>query len=82
VLPRIFDPFFTTKEVGEGTGLGLAIAHELVERHGGTIEVDTKVGTGTSFTVTLPRRMEPVRRDRPTTRTDRDRTDRDRPAVK
>src|SRR5204862_1833700 len=55
VLPRIFDPFFTTKEVGEGTGLGLAIVHELVERHGGTIDVQTVLGAGTTFTVTLPR---------------------------
>jgi two-component system, NtrC family, sensor kinase len=55
VLPRIFDPFFTTKEVGEGTGLGLAIVHELVERHGGTIDVHSEVGTGTRFLVTLPR---------------------------
>jgi two-component system, NtrC family, sensor kinase len=55
VLPRIWDPFFTTKDVGEGTGLGLSIVHELVERHGGTIEVETKLGNGTTFTVTLPR---------------------------
>ncbi len=55
VLPRIWDPFFTTKDVGEGTGLGLSIVHELVERHGGTIEVDTRLGVGTTFTVTLPR---------------------------
>jgi signal transduction histidine kinase len=64
VLPRIWDPFFTTKDVGEGTGLGLSIVHELVERHGGTIEVDTTVGTGTTFVVTLPRRTADLRRER------------------
>jgi signal transduction histidine kinase len=57
VLPRIFDPFFTTKDVGEGTGLGLSIVHELVERHGGEITVDTKLGEGTTFTVKLPRQI-------------------------
>ncbi len=57
VLPRIWDPFFTTKDVGEGTGLGLSIVHELVERHGGTIEVTTELGAGTKFTVRLPRVM-------------------------
>jgi signal transduction histidine kinase len=55
VLPRIWDPFFTTKDVGEGTGLGLSIVHELVERHGGEITCDTKLGEGTTFTVKLPR---------------------------
>jgi signal transduction histidine kinase len=57
ILPRIWDPFFTTKDVGEGTGLGLSIVHELVERHGGTIECDTKLGVGTVFTVKLPRHI-------------------------
>jgi len=57
ILPRIWDPFFTTKDVGEGTGLGLSIVHELVERHGGTIECDTKVGAGTTFIVKLPRQI-------------------------
>jgi signal transduction histidine kinase len=61
VLPRIWDPFFTTKDVGEGTGLGLSIVHELVERHGGSIEVDTELGRGTSFTVTLPRSISGLR---------------------
>jgi signal transduction histidine kinase len=67
ILPRIWDPFFTTKDVGEGTGLGLSIVHELVERHGGTIECETKVGAGTVFTVKLPRQI-PVanRKPRPT----------------
>ena len=67
VLPRIWDPFFTTKDVGEGTGLGLSIVHELVERHGGTIECDTQVGAGTVFTVKLPRQIPmPLRKSRPT----------------
>ena len=53
-LKRIFDPFYTTKPVGEGTGLGLSISFGIVERHGGTIQVETLVGQGTTFTVTLP----------------------------
>ena len=68
VLPRIWDPFFTTKDVGEGTGLGLSIVHELVERHGGSIECDTRVGDGTTFTVRLPRLMDVTEpRKRPAT---------------
>ncbi|MBA3454538.1 MAG: HAMP domain-containing protein [Deltaproteobacteria bacterium] len=67
VLPRIWDPFFTTKDVGEGTGLGLSIVHELVERHGGRIVVDTQLGEGTTFTVTLPRQIPAALRKARTT---------------
>ena len=54
IIHRIFDPFFTTKRPSEGTGLGLAICHDIVEKHGGKISVDSKVGEGTCFTITLP----------------------------
>ena len=53
-LARLFEPFFTTKEVGHGTGLGLSISHGIVERHGGSISVKSRVGEGTTFVVSLP----------------------------
>jgi len=53
VLPRIFDPYFTTKPKGEGTGLGLAISKEIVEKHGGKIEVESQPNR-TLFRVALP----------------------------
>jgi two-component system NtrC family sensor kinase len=53
-LPQLFDPFFTTKSVGEGTGLGLSITHGIITGHGGRIDVESRPGEGTSFTIYLP----------------------------
>jgi two-component system NtrC family sensor kinase len=53
-MDRIFEPFFTTKPPGEGTGLGLGITYGIVTEMKGTIEVSSKVGEGTTFTISLP----------------------------
>ncbi len=57
-IKKIFDPFFTTKDVGKGTGLGLSIVYNLVTQAGGDIEVESAVGKGTTFKITLPLRTE------------------------
>ncbi len=53
-LSRIFDPFFTTKEIGKGTGLGLNVADNIIQKHMGTIQANSKIGEGTSFIIHLP----------------------------
>jgi len=54
VLKQIFLPFFSTKDVGKGTGLGMSVVHGIVTSHGGTINVDSRVGHGTRFEIQLP----------------------------
>lgn len=65
VLPQIFEPFFSTKDKESGVGLGLAVVYGIVQRHGGTIDVDTEPGRGTTFNLRLPRRPPPASGDTP-----------------
>jgi two-component system, NtrC family, sensor kinase len=53
-IEHIFEPFYTTKAVGTGTGLGLSLSYDIIKKHAGTLTVDSKKGTGTTFTVKLP----------------------------
>jgi two-component system NtrC family sensor kinase len=54
IISRIFDPFFTTKPKGKGTGLGLSVSRGIIRRLGGYLQVESRLGAGTTFTVLLP----------------------------
>ena len=58
ILNKIFDPFFTTKPVGKGTGLGLSICYQIIEKHQGQLSVNSQIGQGTEFVITLPIQRE------------------------
>ena len=55
-LSKVFDPFFSTKDDGERTGLGLSVSYGIIEEHGGTITIDSRVNGGTTVNVWLPQR--------------------------
>jgi CheY-like chemotaxis protein len=57
VLDKIFEPFFTTKPIGKGTGLGLSQVHGFAHQAGGTVKVESTLGSGTTFTILLPREL-------------------------
>ncbi|MHB1037210.1 MAG: sensor histidine kinase [Pirellulales bacterium] len=77
VLPQVFEPFFSTKETQNCVGLGLAVVYGIVQRHGGRIEVESKVGQGTVFHLILPRNAAGKAQDAPETP---DGTTQDRPS--
>jgi CheY-like chemotaxis protein len=60
VISKVFDPFFTTKEPGEGTGLGLSQVYGFVHQSGGTVGLQSELGSGTTITIRLPRSRKPL----------------------
>jgi two-component system, cell cycle sensor histidine kinase and response regulator CckA len=66
-LPRIFDPFFTTRPAGDGMGLGLSICQRIISEAGGELGVESQLGVGTTFRVTLPQAEDPSRKPKTTT---------------
>src|SRR5881398_2178254 len=54
IINKIYQPFFTTKPTGQGTGLGLSLSYDIIKAHGGKINVDSKEGEGSEFTIELP----------------------------
>lgn len=61
LIPKIFDPFFSTKDPGKGTGLGLSVSYQIIKDHGGEIIAESEINTGTTFTVSLPKKNSPVK---------------------
>ena len=62
-LRRIFDPFFTTKPIGQGTGLGMSLCYSIIEKHSGSIDVESELGKGTTFTINLPLKQQQKKAD-------------------
>lgn len=70
-MNRIFEPFFTTKGVGKGTGMGLSLSYSIIEKHGGSIDVESEVGKGTCFNINLPISRDKIKESEGATKFDR-----------